>query len=77
MSGRRRCKTGRVWALSYDIAGMPPDRVFDVLTSDWKRMVDEQVVEDPRYLHQGGQPVVQIWGFYFGEPAQSDERRAG
>jgi hypothetical protein len=61
-------QTGRVWALSYDIAGMPADRVLDVLTSDWKRMVDERVVEDPRYLHQGGQPVVQIWGFYFQDP---------
>jgi hypothetical protein len=30
-------------------------------------MVDEQIVEDPRYVHQGGQPVVQIWGFYFGD----------
>jgi hypothetical protein len=60
-------KTGRGWALSYDIAGMTPDQVFDVLTSDWRRMVDEKVVEDQRYLHQGGQPVVQIWGFYFGD----------
>lgn len=58
-------KTGRVWALSYDIAGMPEAGVFDVLTSDWKKMVDEKVMEDARYLHQGGQPVVQIWGFYF------------
>ena len=24
------------------------------------------VVEDPRYLHQGGRPAVQIWGFYYG-----------
>jgi hypothetical protein len=36
---------------------MTPDRVFEVLTSDWRRMVDEKVIEDPRYLHQGGQPV--------------------
>jgi len=59
-------KTGRVWALSYDIADMPVERIFDVLTSDWKKMVDEKVVEDPRYLHQGGHPAVQIWDFYFG-----------
>jgi hypothetical protein len=59
--------TGRAWALSYDIAGMPADRIYDVLTSDWMRMVDEQVVEGPRYLHEGGQPVAQIWGFYFGD----------
>jgi hypothetical protein len=41
-------------------------RIFDVLTSDWKNMVDGKVVDDPRYLHQGGRPVVQIWGFYSG-----------
>jgi hypothetical protein len=58
-------ETGRVWALSYDIAGMPLEGVFDVLTSDWKKMVDAKVIEDPRYLRQDGQPVVQIWGFYF------------
>ncbi len=58
-------KTGRAWALSYDIAAMPVERIFDVLTTDWKKMVDENVVADPRYLHQGGRPAVQIWGFYF------------
>ena len=56
--------TGRVWALSYDISGMPADRVFDVLTADWKKLVDEGVTADPRYLHSGGKPVVQVWGFY-------------
>ena len=59
-------QTGRVWALSYDIAGMRLERIFDVLTSDWKKMVDAKVLEDPRYLHQSGRPVVQIWGFYAG-----------
>jgi hypothetical protein len=59
-------KTGRVWALSYDIAGMSMDRIFEVLTADWRNMVDAKVVADPRYLHQGDRPVVQIWGFYAG-----------
>jgi hypothetical protein len=58
-------KTGRVWALSYDLAALPEEKVFDVLTADWKKMVDEKVVEDPRYLHEGGRPAVQIWGFYY------------
>jgi len=58
-------KTGRVWALSYDVAGTPTDRIFEVLTNDWKKAVDGKVTEDPRYLHHGGKPVVQIWGFYF------------
>ncbi len=57
--------TGRVWALSYDIAGLPPERIFDVLTADWKRTVDEKIIDDPRYLHQGARPAVQIWGFYY------------
>jgi hypothetical protein len=59
-------KTGRVWALCYDLSGMPQDRVYDVLTADWKKLVDDGVTEDPRYLHDGGRPVVQVWGFYRG-----------
>ncbi len=61
-------KTGRAWALSYDIAGMPADRIYEVLTADWKKLVDEKVVDDPRYLHEAGRPAVQIWGFYFRDP---------
>jgi hypothetical protein len=61
-------KTGRVWALSYDIAGMPNERIYEVLTSDWKKVVDEKFCDSPRYVHQGGRPVVQIWGFYRGSP---------
>lgn len=57
--------TGRVWALSYDIAGLPTERIFDVLTNDWRKLVDDKVPQDLRYLHQGGRPVVQIWGFYY------------
>lgn len=58
--------TGRTWALSYDIAGMPMERIDDVVTADWRRMVDEGIVADERYLHEGGRPVVQVWGFYYG-----------
>ncbi len=58
-------QTGRVWALSYDIAGMPTDRIYDVLVSDWKKMVDEKWIADSRYLRHNNKPVVQIWGFYW------------
>ena len=54
-------KTGRVWAISYDTAAMPLERIFDALTSDWKEMVKNGIVASPRYLHQNGRPVVQIW----------------
>jgi hypothetical protein len=57
-------KTGRAWALSYDVSGMPTERIYDAITTDWKRMVDTKTTTDSRYLHDGGKPVVQIWGFY-------------
>lgn len=57
-------KTGRVWALTYDISGMPGDKIYDVLTRDWKKLVDDRLTAGPRYLHEGGLPVVQVWGFY-------------
>jgi len=59
-------ETGRAWALSYDIAAMPPELIYDAVTADWKRLADAGVVADERYLHQDGQPVVQMWGFYPG-----------
>ena len=56
--------TGRVWALSYDISGMPAGKIFDTLAADWKKMVDDKTTAGDRYLHHRGRPVVQVWGFY-------------
>ncbi len=56
-------KSGRVWAITYDISGMPKERVYEVLTGEWKRMIDEKAL-GPRYLREGGKPVVQLFGFY-------------
>ena len=58
----------RVWALSYDISGMPAEQLFEVLTGDWKKMVDEKLMNHPCYLHERGLPVVQVWGFYRDSP---------
>jgi hypothetical protein len=57
-------ETGRVWAISYDIAAAPTDRIYDVLTENWKQTVAAGIVADDRYLKHNGKPVVQIWGFY-------------
>lgn len=57
-------KTGRVWAISYDVAGSTHERIYEALTTDWRKMVDDGVTKDSRYVHVGGRPVVQIWGFY-------------
>ena len=58
-------QTGRVWAISFDVAGTPTDRIFDLLTTEWRKLVDEKITANPRYLHEQGLPVVQIWGFYW------------
>ncbi len=58
-------KTGRVYAVCYDLTDAPKDRLYDRLVSDWKRLVDEaKVTPEDRYLHHGGKPVVFVWGFY-------------
>ncbi len=56
--------TGRVWAVAYDMAAMPSDKVFEAMTNDWKRLVDTGVTNDDRYLHEKGLPVLMVWGFY-------------
>jgi hypothetical protein len=58
-------KSGRVYAVCYDLSGMPEGQIYDKLVGDWKRLVDELgVTGDGRYLHHGGKPVVFVWGFY-------------
>jgi len=58
-------KTGRVYALCYDLTGARSDNIVQTLARDWKRLVDEQkITTDERYLHHNGKPVVFVWGFY-------------
>lgn len=58
-------ETGRVYALCYDLSGVPEGRIYDRLIGDWKRLVDEdKLTRDGRYLRHGGKPVVFVWGLY-------------
>ena len=58
-------KTGRTYALCYDLSGMPREKLLDTLTADWKKLVDEKhVTQDERYLHHNGKPVLFVWGFF-------------
>ncbi len=58
-------RSGRVFAVEYDLSGMPADRMFERLTRDWKMLVeDRKITDDPRYLHHDGKPVLAIWGFF-------------
>jgi hypothetical protein len=56
---------GRVWAIEYDVSSMANDPdPFEVISRDWDWLVNEaRILEDPRYLHHDGKPVLFIWGF--------------
>jgi hypothetical protein len=58
-------RTGRVYAVCYDLSGAREATLYDRLVADWKRLVDEtRITQDGRYLHHGGKPVVFVWGFF-------------
>ena len=58
---------GRIWAIEYDVSSLSSEsNPYDVITRDWKWLVDVvKVREDPRYAYEGGKPVVFIWGLPF------------
>lgn len=59
---------GRVWAVMYDVSGVPAARILHVLTTDWAHLLStERVLASPAYLHDGGAPVLALWGFGFAE----------
>ena len=58
--------TGRTWAVTLDLSGLPADRAVDLMEREWRRLVASGVTADPRYLHEEGRPVVEVFGFYHG-----------
>lgn len=58
-------RTGRAFAITYDMSGQPTNTLFSQLTNDWRWLVDKtRITQDPRYLHHNGKPVLMIWGFF-------------
>ena len=58
---------GRLWAIEYDVSALEgrPDSL-DIIRSDWQWLVDVvRILDDPRYAHEGEQPVVFVWGLPF------------
>jgi len=56
-------KTGRTFAIEYDISGAHADTMADILQKDWNYLVNDlHVTANPRYLHHHGKPVVSVWG---------------
>ena len=54
-----------MFALCYDLTGAPKDKVYDWLTADWKKLVDDKkITQDSRYLHHNKKPVLFVWGFF-------------
>lgn len=58
-------KSGRAYAICYDLSGFPKEKLVDAITTDWKRLINEmKITQDKQYLHHNGKPVVFVWGFY-------------
>jgi hypothetical protein len=57
---------GRVFAIEYDVSDVAPAHLVEWLEADWKHLVDTlQVTASPRYLQDGGKPVLYLWGLGF------------
>jgi hypothetical protein len=69
--------TGRTWAFMWDMSGfgrgMAKEDVYKIIITNWKRMVDEGVTTDSRYMHEKGVPVLQLWGFFPERPASQPD----
>lgn len=54
---------GRIWGVEYDVSGMADATVVAKLQADWEWLTTQfDILNDPRYVHEDGKPVVFIWG---------------
>ena len=59
-------KSGRAYAVMYDLSGLPAGGVKRV-SEDWKMLRRKFLLdEDPAYQQHKGKPVVAVWGIGFG-----------
>ena len=59
---------GRVFAIEYDVSGVDEAHLVEWLQADWKYLVDTlEVTASPRYLKDGGRPVLYLWGLGFAD----------
>ncbi|KAI9432601.1 hypothetical protein H4582DRAFT_2192235 [Lactarius indigo] len=50
----------------YDVTGVQPDRVQEIIEADWYHLLQEKrFLLSPNYLREDGKPVIAIWGFGF------------
>lgn len=69
-------RTGRTFALCYDLTGARSDRIVEQLARDWRELVQvRKLTGDEHYLHHQGRPVLFIWGFFSDRfPAEAAHR---
>ncbi|KAI0782164.1 hypothetical protein C8Q75DRAFT_532654 [Abortiporus biennis] len=61
-------KEGRVFAIMYDVVGVEPNRVRQVIEQDWLHLIHEKgILDSPNYLREKGRPVITLWGFGFSD----------
>ncbi|KAF8878452.1 hypothetical protein BD779DRAFT_1628560, partial [Infundibulicybe gibba] len=59
-------KEGRVFAIMYDVSGVPANRIQSILERDWVHLIrDKGILDSPNYLKEKGKPVLALWGFGF------------
>ncbi|KAN0101251.1 hypothetical protein V8E55_001235 [Tylopilus felleus] len=55
---------GRVFAIMYDVSGVSPDKIQNILEQDWTHLLrDKNILDSPSYLRDQDRPVVALWGF--------------
>ena len=47
----------------YDVSGVPPERIEEIIKFDWKHLVfNKRIFDSSSYLREKGKPVVALWG---------------
>ncbi len=58
---------GRAFSIMYDLSGIRHGEMSMVM-DDWRALCDQfDLLNDPNYLHEGGKPLVAIWGVGFND----------
>jgi hypothetical protein len=70
--------SGRVFYVTYDIStGRPRRTMMDEIRKDWRHLAEDlKITASPSYLHDQGKPVLQLWGFGFGDRPGTPEEVA-
>ncbi|MGL5017953.1 MAG: hypothetical protein ACRDBP_07460, partial [Luteolibacter sp.] len=74
---RAAAEEGRIWGVEYDVSSLEDATVLAKLQADWVWLTTQfDILNDPRYVREGGKPVVFIWGLSVPDrgftPATSD-----